>query len=215
MHFNAIRKGFVLLLILFAFSFLARLYSWYTLVAPFAESDDFWAYWYKWIYYSTYCRLNGLLVGVSIAGIMQFYPKLKMQIQKYGNLLLLASLLVLTNALFLCLNQETFNASFFGFPLVSFGYGLMVAGAICPTSFLYKFNSKATATIATLSYSLYLSHKIIIHLTQVYISKLLVGKDNNTMFLICILTSLSGALLVNKIIEKTFLKLRDKIMQQQ
>ena len=212
-YFKAIKKGFLLLLLLFAGSFLARSYAWHS-IAPFIENDDFGVLWYKWIYYPTFCRLDGLLVGVSIAGIFQFYPKLKLQVLQHGNLLLVASLLILTIAYFLCLDQETFSASIFGFPLVSLGYGLMVAGAICPTSFLYKFNSKTTTTIATLSYSIYLSHKIIIHLTQNYLSKLTVAKESNLMFLVCIITSLAGAWLMNKIIEKSFLQLRDRLVQR-
>jgi peptidoglycan/LPS O-acetylase OafA/YrhL len=34
------------------------------------------------------------------------------------------------------------------------------------------------------------------------------------MFLICIITSLSAAFLLNKIIEKPFLKLRDNMLEQ-
>jgi hypothetical protein len=38
---------------------------------PTSESDQSWVYWYKFIYYPTYNRLDGLLVGVAIAGIYQ------------------------------------------------------------------------------------------------------------------------------------------------
>lgn len=211
-YFRAIKKGAVLLIVLFLFGFLTRLYSWHALVAPFVGSDDFWLHWSKWIYYTTYSRLDGLLMGVSIAAIFQFRPILKERIQQYGNLFLLASLLVLTSAYFLCLHEETYYPSIFGFPLVDFGYGLMVLSAISTTGFLYKFKSKITANLAILSYGTYLIHKIIIHITQEQFLKLNIETNSNIMFLICIITSLLAALILNKLIEKPFLQLRDKIL---
>jgi peptidoglycan/LPS O-acetylase OafA/YrhL len=212
-YLKAIKKSYVLLLLLFLFGLIVRLYAWHTLVAPFADNDDFWQHWSKWIYYPTYSRLDGLLMGVSIAAIFQFRPALKEKLQLYGNWLLLASLLVLTGGYFLCADEQTFSASIFGFPLVDFGYGLMVLSAICPTGILYKFKSKATANIAMLSYDAYLIHKIVIHVTQEQFSKLHIEKDSNLMFLICIITSLSAAWLLNRIIEKPFLQWGDKILR--
>jgi len=209
---KGIKKGYVLLLLLFIVGFLARLYSWNVLVSPFVADDNFWVYWHKWIYYPTNCRLDGLLTGVSIAAIFQFRPKIKNTIIQYGNQLLLAGLVVLTGAYFLCINQSSFNATIFGFPLVSLGYGLMILGAISPTSFLYKFDSRVTANIASLSFALYLTHKIVIHITQEQFSKLNIDKDSGLMFLICIATSLLGALIMNRLIEKPFLRLRDKVL---
>jgi peptidoglycan/LPS O-acetylase OafA/YrhL len=212
-YFKAIKKGLILLLLFFLFGFLVRLYSWHTLVAQFGESDDFGIYWLKWIYYPTYCRLDGLLIGVSIAAIFQFRPKLKEGLQKYGNLLFLISLFILAAAYFLCLSQESFNASIFGFPLVSVGYGIMVLGAVSPTSFLFNLHSRSMVSIATFSYGIYLSHKIIIHTTREQFSKFNISKESNLMFLICIITSLLAAFILNKLIEKPFLKLKDKILQ--
>jgi len=199
---------------LFTAGALARIYAWYQLVAPFSEADEFGIYWYKWIYYPTYCRLDGLLMGVSIAALFQFRPALKARIQQYGNPLLFLSLVILIAAYFVCLEPETFAASVFGFPLVSLGYGLMVLAAISPACFLYRFNSNITVRIATLSYAIYLTHKITIHITQEQFSKFYIDKDSNLMFFICIITSLLGAILLNKIIEKPFLQLRDKVLQK-
>lgn len=212
-HFKAIKKSYMLLLLLFLFGFIVRFYAWHTLVAPFAGNDDFWQHWSKWIYYPTYSRLDGLLMGVSIAAIFEFRPALKGKLHQYGNWFLLASMLVLTAAYFLCADEQTFSASIFGFPLVDFGYGLMVLSAISPTGILYKFKSRATANIAMLSYGAYLIHKIVIHVTQEEFSKLHIEKDGNFMLLICIITSLSVAWLLNILIEKQFLKWRDKILR--
>ena len=210
-YFKVFKKSYILIVLLFAFGFFIRAYLWHKAVLPFNVQNDSWTYWYKWIYYPTFCRLDSLIAGVSIAAIFQFYPRLKMKLLQYGNPLILLSIAVLTVAYLICIDQETILASIVGFPIVSIGYVLLVLAALCSTSILYKFKSRITATIASLSYSIYLIHKITIHLTQEYFTSLSIEKDSNMMFLICTITTLLSAFIVNKIIEKPFLLLRDRI----
>ncbi len=212
-YFKVFKKSYIIIVLLFAFGFFTRAYLWYKAVLPFKDQNDAWAYWYKWIYYPTFCRLDSLLSGVLIAAIFQFYPTIKTKLLPYGNQLLGLSIAVLAVAYFVCTDQETLLASIVGFSIVSVAYGLMVLSAICSTSILYKFNSRITATIASLSYSIYLIHKITIHLTQEYFTCFSVEKDSNIMFLICIITTLISAFIMNRIIEKPFLHLRDKLLQ--
>ncbi len=213
-YFKTMRKAGIVLLLIFIAGFSARLFAWHSLVSPFSGSDEFWVYWYKWIYYPTYARLDGLLTGVAIAAMFQFRPKLREQLQGYGNYFFIASLLVLTGAYFLCTEETSFGASIFGFPLTDFGYGLMVLAAISPSCFLYRFRSKLTARIAALSYGLYLVHKITIHLTQEHMARFNIAKESNLMLVICIATAFAAALLLNVAVEKPFLKLRRKVLQE-
>jgi peptidoglycan/LPS O-acetylase OafA/YrhL len=94
--------------------------------------------------------------------------------------------------------------------LIAVGYGFIVIGAISPNSFLFKWNSKATTLIATLSYAIYLTHKGIIHMTH----QLLAGYkiESNLMLIICIMTCIIGAYLLNWSVEKPFMKLRNKFI---
>ena len=212
-YFKVFKKSYFLIVLLFILGILIRAYLWHKAVLPFNVQNDSWTYWYKWIYYPTFCRLDSLIAGVSIAAIFQFYPRLKMKLLQYGNPLILLSIAVLTVAYLICIDQETILASIVGFPIVSIGYGLLVLAALCSTSILYTFNSRITATIASLSYSIYLIHKITIHLTQEYFTSLSIEKDSNMMFLICIITTLISAFIMNKIIEKPFLLLRDQLLK--
>ena len=213
-YLNILKKGYWLLIMLFLIGFMIRLYSYQTFIIPNIESEQVWAFWYQWIYYPTYCRLDGLLVGISIAALLQYKPKVKQKLSAYGNLFLLMSVLILVGAYYLCLDEQSFAASVFGFPLVSVGYGVMVLGAITQSSFLYKIKSRITIYIATLSYSIYLIHKFIIHIVQDQFSKFNIAKDSNLMFLLCILTTITGAIIMNQLIEKPFLKLKDKFIKQ-
>ena len=207
-----LRKGSWVLGFLFPSGLTIRAYSWHALVAPHQGENDVWVYWHQWIYYITYCRLDGLLFGVSIAAVFQYRPAAKKWIQQRGYLFLLAGLLVLTAGYFLCLNEQSFNASVFGFPVVDLGYALLVLGAISPVTFLYKINSCTSTKIAALSFAVYLTHKIIIHQTQEQFAKLGIAQDNNLMFLICIVTCSLGAFLMNEVIELPFLKWRSKLL---
>lgn len=210
-NFKLFKNAAWLLIFLFVFGIAIRYYSYQTFILPNINSDEVWAFWYENIYYPTYCRLDGLLIGISIAALFEFRKSIKDKVKKYGNWLLLLSIVILVAAYFLCMNEQSFQASVFGFPLVSIGYGFMVLSAISPTSILYKLKSNTTTYIASLSYSIYLIHKFIIHITQAVFSSSYIEKESNLMFLICILTTLISAILLNNIIEKPFLRIRDKL----
>jgi peptidoglycan/LPS O-acetylase OafA/YrhL len=211
-YFKALKKGWILIVLFFVIGFAARLYCWYTLVVPYAADDSFWMYWYKWIYYPTYSRLDGLLLGISIAAVFQFRPALKEKIQQHGNTLLFASILLLAAAYFVCINEQSFGASIFGFTLVDIGYGVMVLGAVSSSSFLYKRRSFLTTRLAALSYAVYLTHKIVIHLIQQYLVTEKIDKESNTMLFMCVMGSLLAGYLLNILIEKPFLRMREKLI---
>ncbi len=205
------KKAYWLLIILFLLGFIIRNYSWNNCFIPNSDKENAWLFWYKYIYYPTYNRLDGLLAGVSIAGLYQFMPNLWSKVSRFGNLLIFFGLAVLTASYFLCYEEESYYATIFGFPLVAIGYGLIVTGAISPTSFLYKLNSRATTFIAVLSYALYLTHKGIIHVTQTLLAEK-INVNGNLMLLICIVMCVCGAMLINLIVEKPFMTLREKII---
>src|SRR4029079_9527472 len=125
LHFNAGRKAFYLVIFLFTLGFITRALSW-----PASTVSNFRLEYYKWVYYPTYNRLDGLLVGISVAGLFQFYPKLRNYVSKFGNLFFFLGFAILTAAYFMCADIFTFNASVFGFPLIAIGFGCLVISAV-------------------------------------------------------------------------------------
>jgi peptidoglycan/LPS O-acetylase OafA/YrhL len=212
-YFKATKKGTYIIASLFIFTCLIRLYIWNTYMAPLIgrEGGDG-NFWVTWIYYPTHTRLDGLLVGISIAGLFVFYPALKEKLSKFPNFLLVIGILVLTGAFFLCKIRYMFNANIFGFPLIAIGFGFIVLAAISPGCVLYKFKSRFTSSIAILSYSIYLIHKAIRHLCFVYFGKLGLDEESYWMLLLSIVFTIIGALILRYTIEKPFLRLRDKLL---
>lgn len=199
---------------LVVFGFAARLLSWTWKVVPQLNTDHSGLDWYKWIYYPTYNRLDGLLVGIGIAALFHFRPNARARLAQHGNLLIMTSLVMLASAYFLCLEEQSFAASIYGFPLIALGYGTLVVGAISPTSVLFRLRPRVSAKIAALSYPIYLTHKGIIHLTQQHFSAWGLSIDGNGMFLLCLMLVLVGALLLNVLIEKPFLRIRETLLKQ-
>lgn len=212
-YFKAGKKAGYFLLALFIAGFGLRLWSWYHFIEPNLGADNVWVYWNEYIYYPTYNRLDGLLVGVSIAGLFTFHPAIKEQVNKFSNVLLFAGLVVLIAAYFLCTPSQTFSASIFGFPLVSFGYGMVVAAAVCPCCILYKAKSFITSQLAALSYAIYLTHKMVIHVTQNLFSRAGIDKGGNLMMVICLICVLIGAIVMRYVVEKPSLKLRNRLLR--
>lgn len=210
-HFNAKRSTIFILISLFIAGFFIRCFNWHNFVEPYLTSDLFVSYWYKYLYYPTYNRLDGLLVGVSIAGLFSFYPALKEKTDQAGNSLLIAGLIMLVLAYFLCEDNTTFYASVYGFPLVSVAFGLIVAGAVAPSSILYHLQSRVTSSLANLSYALYLVHKMIINLSQHIFNSFGIETDSNVMMILCITACVIAALVLRLTIELPFLRIRDKI----
>lgn len=210
-RYNLGKKAWILLVALFIGGFVIRIYCWNNFVAP-QLSSNLRPLWNLYVYYPTYNRLDGLLVGVSIAGLFTFYPKVKAWVNRYSNLLILTGIAGLFCGYLLCLEKESFIAGTYGFPVISVAYGLIVAAAVCPNNILYKFNSVITSQLAALSYSIYLVHKIVIHVTQVQLSNLGMNKDSGVMMVCCFVTVLLAALLMRYLVEKPALRLRNRIL---
>jgi peptidoglycan/LPS O-acetylase OafA/YrhL len=112
----------------------------------------------------------------------------------------------------LCEDLLTYKVSIFGFPLIAIGFSFMVVGAISPTSFLFKINSKISTFIASLSFAIYLTHKGIIHTTHQLLKDFEIA--DNLMLIICIITSVLGAYILHLVIEKPFMKIRNRFIKE-
>lgn len=206
------QKSAWIILTIFLLTLFLRLIIWHFYLVPIRESDDFGMNWYRWIYYPTFTRLDGLTIGVAIAAVYRFQFARLIPFQKYANHILIIGSLLFAGCYSICANQQSAMASIFGFSLIAITFGLFVLSAILQGSILFRFNSFITKALATLSYSLYLSHKGIIHLVQGQLTKFGVPGDSGLTLMICILACLSGAVIMRIAIEKPALILKNRIL---
>ena len=134
-------------------------------------------------------------------------------LNRYANPMIIGGCILFALSLFLCMDQHSAGATIFGFGLIAISFGFFVLSAILPGSLLYRSKSVITENLATLSYSLYLSHKGIIHITQKWFSGLGIPGNSNWMLLICMITCICGALLMRIFIEKPFFGMRNKLLE--
>ncbi len=200
---------------LIVLGFIFRIYNWHEHVQPFIDNGNrrqmFLGFVEK-VYYPSYNRMDGLIIGVCIAVVFNFRPKIKEYLIQHGNKVLLLGFGLFMIAYKVCESFISYNTAIYGFPLISLAYGLIVIAAISPTCILYKFKTKFTLIIATLSYAIYLTHKQLYHLTKIGIKNLSNENIEQWTFWICLLIAVIGGLILHLIIEKPFLRLRDKIL---
>jgi peptidoglycan/LPS O-acetylase OafA/YrhL len=161
------------------------------------------------IYYPTWMRLDGLLMGVMLATLRVCRPQAWARLQARSNMLLLGGVVVLGLAFWLFRERTGLLANAFGWPLLSFGFGLLVFAAADRKSLLGRWQVSGAGWIAGISYSLYLSHKIAFHLVA-----LAFGAFPQVGGVLAFATYALAALLLGAalhyLVERPFLRLRDR-----
>ncbi|MGY5780541.1 acyltransferase family protein [Rhizobium sp. LEGMi135b] len=201
-----------------------RFALWQSHVGPIVEMQTYreaFAVYLRDIYYPTYNRLDGLAFGVALAAIRLFKPLLwERYMPPYialgiGGMLVMAAVVIFsirgpfaeTN---LPLVFQSLPGAILGFPLFSAGVALILGALLDLQPRIGRWHLPAISGIATLSYSLYLTHKGVYHLDQ-----MVFGKDNLqglSGFVIYLATCFIVAATLWFLVERNFLILRDHMM---
>lgn len=173
----------------------------------------------KFIYYPTYCRLDGLLFGVLFAAFKTFKPD---QWRRYVDprWALAAGVVAIGLAVVVFHYPATpglrgpaltlLGASF-GYPLLSFGCACVLAASLEWERAFGGWRVPGAGTIAILSYSTYLTHKLVSHGIE-----LLLGKEAFAGiggFVLYFAASFAVAALLWLAVERPFLLLRDRLLR--
>jgi peptidoglycan/LPS O-acetylase OafA/YrhL len=166
------------------------------------------------IYYPTYTHLDGLLVGITLALIKTFRPGVWQKLLNQGLAALGFSGALL--ALALLLNEYRWSAvgATFLFPCVAFGFGALVVAALSPKIFFSYFPIPGIATLAKLSYAIYLIQKLVFHWSEKNLVDFGIQPFSYLGLLATLLLCLFGAALLYFSVERPFLKLRDRLLSR-
>jgi peptidoglycan/LPS O-acetylase OafA/YrhL len=167
---------------------------------------------YQEIYYPTYCRLDGLAVGVALAALVRLRPVLWLKIARQANWLLVSGLAMVACALLLCREPKAWGAVTFGFPILDLGFGLLVAAAVAPQGVFSQIELPGVKSFATLAFAFYLTHKPILHLMRPFVLEMGVSEDSYLFLILLLLVCVTAACALYLIVERPFLQLRDHIL---
>ncbi len=165
-----------------------------------------------WIYYPTWTRLDPLLFGVVLAAIEKFRPRWWNRLLAQSRWLALMASALIAFGLWLGEGDVlTVAAVVWQFPLIAAGMALLVIYVVRPGSLLQRREIPGAAFLASIAYSVYLSHKLVIHFAQQLCGRWQLARtDWRTILLVEVLIYFCGALLFFAV-ERPFLQLRRRL----
>ncbi|WP_158823201.1 acyltransferase [Granulicella sp. S156] len=168
------------------------------------------------IYYPTYTRLDGLLTGVALAIVRTFRPAWWQTLMQRGHTLFLTGIVCVGSVIWMFRNDDLGNDTgsamwgvIFGFPLLALGLGLITASSVSRNGILARVRVPGAETIATLAFSLYLTHKAVGNLVMQHFPRI-TAPQGPVSWLLYAVTCLLAALLLHVAVERPFLRLRDR-----
>ena len=116
-----------------------------------SADEALWIVYPEYIYYPTYARLDGLLMGVVLSGIKIFRPTWWKWATERGHSVGLAGVVLTTSAVWLFSDRASLAATVVGFPVLSIGFGLLLVSSVSVNGLLARVWIPGVAVIATLS----------------------------------------------------------------
>jgi len=198
-----------------------RWFSWEHFVAldpqgkPVAAPGSTWSLgWARWIYYCTQTRLDGLLTGVGIASLFHFRDDLKRWCLDRPWRFAVAGGAGLWWATTFCSPFYNHACALFGYPLIAVSYGCLLIAVLSPRLYIPDPVFFPIRWLATLSYGVYLSHKMVGHVTQrVLIAKGLEAKSW-TMMLACFAIFIGVGVVLHWLVERPMFAGRDRVLRR-
>lgn len=166
----------------------------------------------KFIYYPTWTRLDPLVFGVALAAIEKFRPRWWSRLLRSAAWLWLPALAAIAFALYLGDGDVlTLAACVWQFPLVALGMSGLLVCALSPSLPLCRWHVPGVMFIASLAYSVYLSHKLVIHQVQQLCSRNQIEPTSWRAIVLVQLCIYAGGALLFFAVERPFLQLRHRI----
>ena len=164
------------------------------------------------IYYPTWNRLDGLLLGVMLAAWQAYRPASWARAAKHANRFALAGVAMMALAFWLFRDRVGLLGNSIGWPVLSLALALLVFAGAQPRGVLGARALPGAGWIAAISYSLYLVHKPMYAVVQGHWGQWLDGRGI-VAWLAYGAASLAAAAALHYLVERPFLRLRIRALR--
>ena len=164
-----------------------------------------------WIYYPTWTRLDPLVFGVVLAAIEKFRSNWWERLMDAARWLWLPGLAAIVYGLYLGENDLTIATCIWQFPLIAFGMAAFLVCGVSPRLPFRRIEVPGAAFFASIAYSVYLSHKLIIHAAIRFCSNYNIALTSVPAILLVELLIYAAGLILFLSIERPFLQLRHRL----
>lgn len=205
---RSLRGAWCAVALVFAAGMLVRAHVWNDVVG----GDQYGRYhYYKYIYYSTFCRFDELVAGVALALLKNHHPDAWRRLTANGNGMLAGGVAVTALAFWLFLDDRYgFGVTVFGFPLLALGFSMLIVAALSPASLLRTMRFPGAASLALWSYAIYLTHKQVGILAGNYLVELGYSPAAPPAIALVLALSVLSGWLLYKLVETPFMVLRER-----
>src|SRR5213592_2255674 len=164
-----------------------------------------------WIYYPTWTRLDPLVFGVGLAAIEKFRPRWWKRLMDNALWLWLPGLAAIVYGLSMGEGDLTVSTCIWQFPLIAFGMAALLICAVSPRLVFRRIEIPGAAFFASVAYSVYLSHKLVIHSATQFCSNHSIALTSVPALLLVEVSIYAIGLMLFLSIERPFLQLRHRI----
>jgi peptidoglycan/LPS O-acetylase OafA/YrhL len=170
-------------------------------------------HYFKYIYYSSFCRFDELVAGVALALLKNYHAGLWRRLTARGNVALAAgaALTALTFALFLG-GRYGFGVTLFGYPMLALGFALLIVAALSERSLLRSTRVPGAERLALWSYAIYLIHKQVCILAAAPLADRGYGPESLVAIGASLLLSVLSGWVLYRLVETPFMALRDRYL---
>lgn len=205
---RSLRWSWALVALAFIGGMVVRYAVWNELVIDSARPQ---VSYFKYIYYSTFCRFDELVAGVAIAMLRNFHPRQWRRLTSHGNHYLAAGVIVCAIAFWLFLHdRQALPVTVVGFPMLALGFALLIMAALSQRSVLRTARVPGAGIIALWSYSIYLGHKQLCIRLADPLQELGYAPDSWVAISIALAASVLAGWLLYACVEQPFMHLRER-----
>jgi len=176
-----------------------------------AGQDQKLYFYFKYIYYSSLCRADELLAGVSLALLRNHHPLAWARLTRHGNLMACLGLLACAVAFWFFLDDRYgFGITVFGFPLMALGFSLLIVAAVAQGSLLRGLRVPGAGPLALWSYAIYLLHKPLCVMAAGRMETQGYGAEHPLTIVALLVLSVASGWLLYRLVETPFMLLRER-----